>query len=78
MKNEPPDLDFKVRRHNWKITMGNLCATPYNNRFNPTQRGRHALCSLGLWDGSFGKGRAGTPFRPSFPGRSKGGHSFAG
>jgi len=26
---------------------GNLGATPYNNRFNPTQRGRHALCSGG-------------------------------
>ena len=22
-------------------------AAPYNNRFNPTQRGRHALCSTG-------------------------------
>jgi hypothetical protein len=44
----------------------------------PTQRGRHALCSVGLKIGSYGKGRAGTPFCPSFPGRAAGGHSFAG
>jgi hypothetical protein len=51
---------------------------PHNNRFNPPQRGRHALCSVGLWVMSFGKGRAGTPIHLSFPGQVNGGHSFAG
>jgi hypothetical protein len=33
---------------------------------------------VGLRDGSYGKGRAGTPFCLSFPGQAEGGHSFAG
>jgi hypothetical protein len=54
-------------------------APPYNNRFNPTQRGRHAFCSGGSRGiGLIGKSHAGSPFRPSFPGLSEGGHSFAG
>ena len=28
-----------------RSALGNLRATPYNNRFNLSQRGRHALCS---------------------------------
>jgi hypothetical protein len=52
---------------------------PYNNRFNPTQRGRHAFCSC--WPmkvGLVGKSHAGTPNCLSFPGQAIGGHSFAG
>ena len=48
---------------------------PYNNRFDLNGRGRHALC--GGWvlrDRSKRKGRAGTPFHTSFPGRLEGGH----
>jgi hypothetical protein len=37
-------------------------ASPYNNRFNPTQRGRHALCSLGLGVGLSAKVAPEPPF----------------
>ena len=57
--------------------VGTWVRPPYNNRFDLNVRGRHALCSVGLRDGSYGKGRAGTPIRPSFPGRPNGGHSLA-
>jgi hypothetical protein len=33
---------------------------------------------VGQYWWSHGKGRAGTPFHPSDPGRLEGGHSFAG
>jgi len=52
--------------------------SPYNNRFNLPKRGRHAFCSVGQYKLSFGKSRAGTPIRSSFPGRADRGHSFAG
>ena len=58
--------------------MTNIIALPYNNRFNPTQRGRHALCSWVEEVGLTGKGRAGTHLSVSFPGYEKVGHSFAG
>jgi len=48
-----------------------------NNRFNLSQRGRHAFCSPVQRGWSFGKGRTGTPIRPSFPGQPNGGHRRA-
>jgi len=45
---------------------------PYNNRFNPPQRGRHTLCSVGPRGGSYGKGRAEPPLGRPFQAGQKG------